>query len=95
MGQSVGYNERDDATEGGSTVQTETVALLLFLLLGAAGYLAYKVNRLERLLDEMAHPRRNARRSGKVIPLLKEHIEPGPFRRRTQEPNSRRDDEER
>jgi len=76
-------------------VQTESVALLLLLLLGAAAYLIYKVNRLERLLDQMAHPRRNERRRGKVIPLLKEKIEPGPFRRESRNPQPGRDDKER
>jgi hypothetical protein len=54
------------------------------LLLVAVAYLIYKVTRLERLL-ESRFARREARHpadvDGKVIPILKDEIEPGPFKR--------------
>jgi hypothetical protein len=44
-------------------------------------YLIYKVNRLERLLEGKSRLR-SARPAGdpKIIPILKDHIEPGPFK---------------
>ena len=55
------------------------------LLLLGLGYLMYKVNKLERMLEGGAGTRRKAVRvapqgDGKVIPILKEQIEPGPFK---------------
>ncbi|HWI62582.1 MAG TPA: hypothetical protein VNT75_12125 [Symbiobacteriaceae bacterium] len=55
----------------------------LLLLLGL-GYLMYKVNKLERMLEGGATVRRKPVRTadgdGKVIPILKDKIEPGPFK---------------
>lgn len=54
---------------------------LTVLLLVAVAYLIVKVHRLERLLDEGGKLRRRAPEGdGKVIPILKDRIEPGPFR---------------
>lgn len=54
---------------------------LTVLLLTAVAYLIYKVHRLERLLDEGRTRRRaSLEGDGKVIPILKENIEPGPFK---------------
>lgn len=53
------------------------------LLVAAVLYLIYKVNRLERLLEGRSSARRAPARSGdgKVIPILKDQIEPGPFKK--------------
>ncbi|MDF2631230.1 MAG: hypothetical protein K0R39_5061 [Symbiobacteriaceae bacterium] len=55
----------------------------VLLLLGLL-YLMYKVNKLERMLEGGAAKRRPVRVApqgdGKVIPILKEQIEPGPFK---------------
>lgn len=54
------------------------------LMLLGLGYLMYKVNKLERMLDGGASRRKPVRApssgDGKVIPILKEQIEPGPFK---------------
>lgn len=52
------------------------------LLLLGVGYLIFKVNKLERMLDGGARRRtiRVPGGDGKVIPILKEQIEPGPFK---------------
>lgn len=52
------------------------------LMLLGLGYLMYKVNKLERMLDGGARRRtiRVPQGDGKVIPILKEQIEPGPFK---------------
>jgi hypothetical protein len=57
--------------------------LLLLLLLNASGlgYLIWRVARLERLLASDPRFRRKlSSQRGKVIPILKDEIEPGPFR---------------
>lgn len=69
----------------------DTLPLLLLTLLAAVGYLIYRISRLERLVDEITHPRRRPTGNGKVIPILKEQIEPGPFRTETEEPKPRPD----
>lgn len=60
------------------------VQTLLVGLLAAVIYLIYKVNRLERLLEGRSGARRVVTRpggaNGKIIPILKEQIEPGPFK---------------
>lgn len=71
-----------------------TLALLLLINVGALVYLVYKVNRLERLLEEgRPHRQSGSRGKGKVVPLLKENIEPGPFRKKKDpdEPGPRSD----
>ncbi|HYF95127.1 MAG TPA: hypothetical protein VD969_23200 [Symbiobacteriaceae bacterium] len=53
----------------------------LLMLLGL-GFVAFKVMKLERMLESGAR-RKPLRLHGgdpKVIPILKEHIEPGPFK---------------
>jgi hypothetical protein len=53
-----------------------------WLLLGGLAYLIYRVHRLEKTLAGRG-ARRVATRShsgGKVIPILKDQIEPGPFK---------------
>lgn len=52
------------------------------LLLVGMGYLIYKVNKLERMLEGKARGRtlHIPGGDGKVIPILKEQIEPGPFK---------------
>ncbi|HWI53338.1 MAG TPA: hypothetical protein VNT01_14440 [Symbiobacteriaceae bacterium] len=52
------------------------------LLLVGMGYLMYKLNKLERMLEGKARGRaiRVPQGDGKVIPILKEQIEPGPFK---------------
>lgn len=60
----------------------EITPVEVVLLLGLI-YLIYKVNKLERMLEGGA--RRKVIRTpgsgdGKVIPILKEQIEPGPFK---------------
>lgn len=60
----------------------ETLRLLVLLLFVAVLYLIYRVHRLEQLLSgRMPMPRLNRRggRPGKVVPLLREDIPPGPF----------------
>jgi len=60
----------------------ETLRLLVLLQFFAVLYLIYRVHRLEQLVSgRMRAPRPNHRggRSGKVVPLLKEDIPPGPF----------------
>ncbi len=60
----------------------ETLRLLVLLLLAAVLYLIYRVHRLEQLLSgRIRTPRPNHRggRSGKVVPLLRDDIPPGPF----------------
>ncbi len=56
--------------------------LLLLLLTVAVAVLFVKVQRLERMLEARNRNRSKARSSvnPKVIPLLKENIEPGPFK---------------
>jgi hypothetical protein len=57
--------------------------LLLLLVLNAAGlgYLIWRVLRVERLLASDPRFRRKlSPQRGKVIPILKDDIEPGPFR---------------
>ena len=56
--------------------------VLILLLLLAVAYLIYKVHRLEMLLMSGARPRRQrvGPNGQRIIPILKEHIEPGPFR---------------
>lgn len=56
------------------------ITALLLLLLGAVVYLIYKVNRLEDLVSGGGRHRRRPAGDSKVIPILKEHIEPGPFK---------------
>jgi hypothetical protein len=76
---------------GGESVATNW--LLLGLLL-AVGYLTYRVHRLERALLQRGRVRRSTG-DGKVVPLLKENIEPGPFKqgneRRKSPPPERED----
>ncbi|MBP2018170.1 hypothetical protein J2Z79_001569 [Symbiobacterium terraclitae] len=61
----------------------ETLQVLVLLQLAAVLYLIYRVHRLEQSLGGRA---RGSRRSdpgsgsGKVVPLLKDNIPPGPFR---------------
>ncbi len=50
------------------------------LLLAAVAYLIYKVHRLERMLEGGRVRRRAPEGDGKVIPILKDRIEPGPFK---------------
>lgn len=60
-----------------------TTEPLIFLLLVAVAYLYFKVRQLERALNERPRERvRTARPADnrKVIPILKEEIEPGPFK---------------
>lgn len=70
--------------EGASkgAILTVVITPVDWLLLGGLAYLIYRVHRLEKALE-----RRSGRRApirmpggGKVIPILKEHIEPGPFK---------------
>jgi hypothetical protein len=71
-------------------VAGETV--LLYVLVAAVGFLIYKVNRLERMVESGARVRRQKPAVGdsKLIPILKDEIEPGPFaqgnRRQQQNP---------
>ncbi|HLN65589.1 MAG TPA: hypothetical protein VK464_29030 [Symbiobacteriaceae bacterium] len=53
-----------------------------WLLLGGLAYLIYRVHRLEKALEGRSGRRATVRTAGggKVIPILKEHIEPGPFK---------------
>ena len=53
-----------------------------WLLLGGLAYLIYRVHRLEKALEGRSNRRAVVRTAGggKVIPILKEHIEPGPFK---------------
>ncbi|WP_374712255.1 hypothetical protein [Symbiobacterium terraclitae] len=63
----------------------ETLQVLVLLQMAAVLYLIYRVHRLEQSLGGRA---RGSRRSdpgrgsgsGKVVPLLKDDIPPGPFR---------------
>ncbi|MFZ5822766.1 MAG: hypothetical protein ACOY94_00240 [Bacillota bacterium] len=67
------------------------LTLLVLFQTGAIIYLVYRVNRLEQMLNVGARPaRRGKAGSGehKVIPLLKEHIAPGPFRGKSNPPPS-------
>jgi len=59
-----------------------SVSPIEVLLLVGLGYLMYKVNKLERMLEGKARGRmiRVPSGDGKVIPILKEQIEPGPFK---------------
>lgn len=62
----------------------ETNQLLLLLLLvnvAGLGYLAWRVTRLEHLLaNDPRFRRKRSPQRGKVVPILKDHIEPGPFK---------------
>ncbi|OTA41133.1 MAG: hypothetical protein A6D92_09670 [Symbiobacterium thermophilum] len=61
----------------------ETLRLLLLLQFAALLYLIYRVHRLEQLVNGRIRttPRLTQRsgRSGKVVPLLRDDIPPGPF----------------
>ena len=58
------------------------ILLILLAMAGAIAYLAFKVNRLERLLDRSFRKRRSVspQQESSVIPILKRDIEPGPFK---------------
>lgn len=61
----------------------DATQILLLLLLGAVAYLIVKVNRLEQLVRDGGKARRRLAEpagEGKVISILKENIEPGPFK---------------
>lgn len=73
----------------------ETLQLLMLLQLAAVLYLIYRVHRLEQALGgRIRAPRRTDPGSGpgKVVPLLRDDIPPGPFRSRPGSSNSREDD---
>jgi hypothetical protein len=55
----------------------DTTQALLVLLLVAVGFLTYKVVRLERRLNARDRPK--TRRNDKIVPILKDQIEKGPF----------------
>jgi hypothetical protein len=59
----------------------QQISPIILLLLVMVGYLIYKVHRLEGLLSgrPKVGVRTSRRQSGKVIPILKEDLEPGPF----------------
>lgn len=59
-----------------------SVSPVEILLLVGMGYLIYKVNKVERMLEARGRGRtiRVGQGDGKVIPILKEEIEPGPFK---------------
>ncbi|MBY6274961.1 hypothetical protein [Symbiobacterium thermophilum] len=61
----------------------ETLRLLLLLQFAALLYLIYRVHRLEQLVNGRIRttPRLTQRsgRAGKVVPLLRDDIPPGPF----------------
>jgi hypothetical protein len=50
---------------------------LLVLVLVAVGFLTYKVIRMERRLNARDKPK--TRRNDKIVPILKDQIEKGPF----------------
>jgi hypothetical protein len=55
--------------------------LLLVLNVAGLGYLIWRVGRIERMLANDPRLRKGlTRQRGKVIPILKEQIEPGPFK---------------
>lgn len=64
--------------QGGPVVETSILVALVI----AVGYLIYRVDRLERRLESGGKLRRTSRApgDGKVIPILKDNIEPGPFK---------------
>jgi hypothetical protein len=64
---------------GAST--NDLLLLLLVVTVAGLGYLAWRVARLERLLaNDPRFRRRLSPQRGKVIPILKDDIEPGPFK---------------
>jgi hypothetical protein len=59
----------------------DLLLLLLVLHVAGLGYLIWRVGRIERLLASDPKLRKGlSRQRGKVIPILKEQIEPGPFK---------------
>jgi len=61
----------------------ETLQLLMLLQLAAVLYLIYRVRRLEQALGGRTRVTRRTEAgsgAGKVVPLLKDDIPPGPFR---------------
>lgn len=55
---------------------------IVALLAAAVLYLYVRVSRLEQLVGERRRPvRTGVPRNTKVIPILKEEIEPGPFKK--------------
>lgn len=59
---------------------------------GAIIYLIYRVHRLEQMLNGGRSARRERGGNGdsKVIPLLKEHLPPGPFKGKPNPPDPKR-----
>lgn len=56
--------------------------VVVALLAAAVGYLFIRVNRLEQMLDARRRPARTVKSGNpKVIPILKDEIEPGPFKK--------------
>lgn len=69
----------------------DDVRLLLLLQFVAILYLVYRVHRLEQAMGSGSRTPRRASRSescGKVVPLLKEEIPPGPFRPKPGSPDT-------
>jgi hypothetical protein len=70
---------------------------ILLLLLGGVGYLIWRVTRLERLLTPGSGRKRPGVRTtgdGKIIPILRDDIEPGPFKPERKRPETTRKDDE-
>ncbi|MEW8978079.1 MAG: hypothetical protein AB2385_06705 [Symbiobacterium sp.] len=70
----------------------ETLQFLVLVQLVAVLYLIYRVHRLEQALsarERLSRSSGRGTRRGKVVPLLKEDIPPGPFRRSPDPPPSR------
>lgn len=63
-------------------METNDLLLLLLVLTAAGfGYLIWRVARLERLLaNDPRFRRRLTPQRGKVVSILKDDIEPGPFK---------------
>jgi|GEM_PF-2792130 len=62
----------------------DTGILLQVITLATVVYLLVRVGRLERMLGDRTRSRRQGdpgpAGDGKIIPILKDHIEPGPFK---------------
>lgn len=59
----------------------DLILILLVLALAGISYLTYRLARLERLLaNDPRFRRRLSPQRGKVVSILKDDIEPGPFK---------------